>query len=66
MRPRTRVASALASSVAGAMAARPLGSLAQKYFTTLPDLADVRILEVRTRNLLGRRVVETLTGSVER
>ena len=66
MRPRTRVASALASSVAGAMAARPLGSLAQKYFTTLPDLADVRILEVRTRNLLGRRVVETLTGGVER
>ncbi|HEX5569799.1 MAG TPA: hypothetical protein VFX31_00335, partial [Ktedonobacterales bacterium] len=62
MRPRTRVASALASSVAGAMAARPLGSLAQKYLTTLPELDDVRILDVRTRRLLGRRVVETLTG----
>jgi hypothetical protein len=44
------------------MAARPLGSLAQKYLTTLPDLRDVRIVEVRTRRLFGRRVVETLTA----
>ena len=65
MRPRTRVASALASSVAGAMAARPLGGLAQKYLTTLPDLNDVRIVEVRTRRLFGRRVVEALTTGVK-
>ena len=63
MRARTRVASALASSIAGVMAARPLGSLAQKYLTTVPDLRDVRIVEVRTRRLFGRRVVETLTAS---
>lgn len=65
MRPRTRVASALASSVAGAMAARPLGGLAQKYLTTLPDLSDVRIVEVRTRRLFGRRIVEALTTGVK-
>jgi hypothetical protein len=62
MRARTRLASALASSVAGAMAARPLGTLAQRYLTTQPDLSDVRIVEVRTRRLLGRRVVEALTA----
>jgi hypothetical protein len=61
MRPRTRVASALASSIAGAMVARPLGGLAQKYLTTQPDLSDVRIVEVRTRRLFGRRVVEAVT-----
>ncbi len=63
MRARTRVASALASSVAGAMAARPLGTLAQKYLTTQPDLHDVRIVDVRTRRLLGRRVVEAVTAA---
>ncbi len=62
LRPRTRVASALASSIAGAMVARPLGSLAQKYLTTQPDLSDVRIVEVRTRRLFGRRVVEAVTS----
>lgn len=60
-RPRVRVASAMASSVAGLMAARPLGEVVQRRVTTLPDLADVRIGEVRTRRLLGRRVVEVLT-----
>lgn len=63
MKARTRVASALASSVAGAMAARPLGTLAQKYLTTQPDLHDVRIVDVRTRRLLGRRVVEAVTAA---
>lgn len=63
MKARTRVASALASSVAGAMAARPLGTLAQKYLTTQPDLHDVRIIDVRTRRLFGRRVVEALTAA---
>ncbi len=63
MKARTRVASALASSVAGAMAARPLGTLAQKYLTTQPDLQDVRIVDVRTRRLLGRRVVEAVTAA---
>lgn len=63
MKARTRVASALASSVAGAMAARPLGTLAQKYLTTQPDLHDVRIVDVRTRRLFGRRVVEAVTAA---
>jgi hypothetical protein len=64
-RPRTRVASAVASSVAGIMAARPLGGMVQRRVTTLPDLRDVRIDGVRSRRLLGRRVVEVLTISDE-
>ena len=64
MRQRTRMASALASSLAGIMVARPVGSLAQKYLTTLPNLEDVRIVDVRSRQLFGRRVVETLTATI--
>ena len=66
MRQRTRLATALASSVASIAVARPLGSLAQKYLTTLPDLSDVHIVDVRSRRLLGRRVVETLTTTTRR
>ncbi|MBF6589797.1 MAG: hypothetical protein IVW57_04605 [Ktedonobacterales bacterium] len=61
VRPRTRIASALASSVAGIMAARPLGEMMQRYVTTLPDLGDVHIETVRRRQVFGRRVVEVLT-----
>ncbi|HEX6818182.1 MAG TPA: DUF6391 domain-containing protein [Ktedonobacterales bacterium] len=61
VRPRVRVASAVASSVAGLMAARPLGEVVQRRVTTLPDLSDVRIVTVRTRRLFGKRVIEVLT-----
>lgn len=63
MRQRVRFFSALGSTVASFMVARPLGSLAQKYLTTNPYLNDLRIVDVRSRQLLGRRVVETLTTS---
>lgn len=65
-RPRTRVMSALMSSVAGVFAARPVGSLAQRYLTTATDLNDVRLVGARSRRLLGRRVVEVLTVSETR
>jgi hypothetical protein len=61
LRPRTRIASAVASSVAGIVVARPLGQVVQRHVTTLPDLHDVRIASIRTKRLLGRRVVEVLT-----
>lgn len=63
LRPRIRVASALMSSLAGWMAARPLGEVVQRRVTTLPDLRDVRIVTVRPRHLLGHRVVEVLTAT---
>jgi hypothetical protein len=63
MRPRTRIASAVASSLAGIMAARPLGEVVQRHVTTLPDLRDVRILAVRQKRLFGRTVVEVLTAA---
>jgi predicted phage tail protein len=58
---RTRVASAAASSVAGLLAARPLGEFVQKYVTTLPDLAGVRVTDIFRRKLLGFTVVEVRT-----
>ena len=61
LRPRTRVASALASSVAGIVVARPLGEIVQRHVTTSPDLRNVRLVSVRTRRLFGRRVVEAHT-----
>jgi hypothetical protein len=61
VRPRTRIASALASSLAGIAAARPLGKMMQRYVTTLPEVNDVRIASVRHRTLFGRRIVEVLT-----
>jgi hypothetical protein len=63
VRPRTRIASAVASSLAGIAAARPLGQVVQRHVTTLPDLHDVRIVSVHTRRLFGRRVVEVLTAA---
>jgi len=58
---RTRVASAAASSVAGLMAARPLGEYVQKHFTTLPDLKGVRIGEISRRKILGLTIIEVRT-----
>jgi predicted phage tail protein len=58
---RTRVASAAASSVAGLLAARPLGEVVQKYITTLPDLEGVHVTDIFRRKLLGYTVVEVRT-----
>lgn len=63
MRQRTRLATAVGSAFASFLVARPLGALAQKYLTTQPDLNDIRIVDVRSRHMLGRRVVETLTAN---
>ncbi len=58
---RTRIASTAVSSVAGLMAARPLGELVQKHFTTLPDLVGVRITDIFRRTILGFTVIEVRT-----
>jgi hypothetical protein len=60
-RPRTRIASTAASSIAGLMAARPLGELVQKHFTTLPDLKGVRVTDIFRRKILGFTMVEVRT-----
>ncbi len=62
LRPRTRIASAVASSLAGIAAARPLGQFVQRHVTTLPDLRDVRVISVTSRRIWGRRVVEVCTA----
>lgn len=61
LRPRARLASALASSVAGIAVARPLGQIVQRHVTTLPEVDDVRIISVTRRHRFGFRVVEVLT-----
>src|SRR5579859_5256338 len=66
LRPRVRVASALASSVAGIAAARPLGTVVQRHITTLPDLRGVSITSVARRRRLGFPIVEVLTTLDER
>ncbi|HEU5349860.1 MAG TPA: DUF6391 domain-containing protein [Ktedonobacterales bacterium] len=63
LRPRTRIATMMAGSLAGATVARPVGTLMQRYITTLPDVHDIRIRSVRRRRFLGRWVVEVLTES---
>lgn len=64
LRPRTRVASALASGLAGIAAARPLGEVVQRYVTTSPDLHGVRIISVNTKRIFGKTVVEVLTTAI--
>ena len=59
--PRTRVASAAASSVAGWMAARPLGEYVQRHFTTLPDLNGVRVTDIARRKFLGFTFIDVRT-----
>jgi hypothetical protein len=63
MRPRLRVISALASSLAGIAVARPLGQVVQRHVTTLPDLHNVRIVRVRQKRLFGRPVIEVQTAA---
>lgn len=58
---RTRIASTVISSVAGLTAARPLGELVQKHFTTLPDLAGVRVTDIIRRHILGFTFIEVRT-----
>ena len=60
-RARTRIASTAASSVAGLMAARPLGEFVQKYVTTLPDLEGVRVIDIFRRKILGFNLIEVRT-----
>jgi hypothetical protein len=60
-RMRTRVTSTVAASLAGLVAARPLGEFVQKHFTTLPDLQGVRVTEIFRRKILGFTVVEVRT-----
>jgi hypothetical protein len=60
-RARTRVASTALSSVAGLVAARPLGEIVQKYVTTLPDLEGVHVTDIFRRKTLGFTVVEVRT-----
>lgn len=60
-RTRTRVASTAFSSVAGVMAARPLGEFVQKHVTTLPDLQGVRVSKIFRRKILGMTIVEVQT-----
>ncbi len=58
---RTRVTMATASSLAGWVAARPLGEYMQKHFTTLPDLQGVRVTDIVRRQLLGFTFIEVRT-----
>ena len=60
-RARTRIASTAFSSVAGIMAARPLGQFVQKHVTTLPDLQGVRVSKIFRRKILGMTIVEVRT-----
>jgi hypothetical protein len=63
VRPRVRAVSALASSLAGIAAARPLGKVVQRHVTTLPDVVDVRILAVARRRRLGMGIVDVRTAA---
>ncbi len=58
---RTRVTSAAASSLAGWVAARPLGEYVQKHFTTLPDLAGVRVTDITRRKFFGLTLIDVRT-----
>jgi hypothetical protein len=59
---RTRVVPAAASSVAGLMAARPLGEYVQRHFTTLPDLQGASIKDIVRRRVFGFTVIEVHTN----
>jgi hypothetical protein len=60
-RARTRIASTAVSSVAGLMAARPLGEFVQKYVTTLPDVEGVHVTEISRHKFLGFTYVKVRT-----
>ncbi|HZR44411.1 MAG TPA: DUF6391 domain-containing protein [Ktedonobacteraceae bacterium] len=58
---RTRLVTAAASSLAGWVAARPLGEYVQRHFTTLPDLKGVRVTEIARRKFLGVTYIDVRT-----
>jgi predicted oxidoreductase len=58
---RTRIATAAASSLAGFMAARPVGQYIQRHLTTSPDLTGVRVTEIARRKLFGLSFIEVRT-----
>lgn len=60
-RTRTRIATTAASSLAGLMAARPVGEFVQRHVTTLPDLEGVRVTDITRRKLLGFTVIDVRT-----
>jgi hypothetical protein len=62
LRPRMRLASALASTAAGMVVARPLGQVVQRHVTTLPDVMDVYVTHVARRRRFGLPTVEVYTG----
>lgn len=64
LRPRTRIATVVAGGLAGMTVARPVGTLMQRYITTLPDVADIRIRSVRRRRFFGRFVIEVQTETI--
>lgn len=55
-----RLATSTLGALVGVIAAQPLGRLAQKYATTSPDLAGVRIVDVRRMG--GRSVHKVVTA----
>jgi hypothetical protein len=58
---RTRLATAAVSSLAGWAAARPLGEIVQRHFTTLPDLQGVRVTDITRRKFLGMTIIDVRT-----
>jgi Domain of unknown function (DUF6391) len=63
MRPRTRIMTMAAGSLAGMTVARPVGTLMQRYVTTLPDVDDIVVRAIRRRRIFGRWVIEVQTTS---
>jgi hypothetical protein len=63
LRPRTRVATMAAGSLVGLKVARPVGTLMQRYVTTLSDVRDIRIRSLRRRRFFGHWVIEVQTES---
>lgn len=59
--PRTRITAAAASSLAGLVAARPVGEYVQRHLTTLPDLTGVRVTEIARRKFFGLTFIEVRT-----
>jgi len=59
--PRIRTATALASSVVGLIAARPVGEYLQRHFMTSTDLTGVRITEIARRKLFGLTFIDVRT-----
>jgi hypothetical protein len=59
---RAQASMAALGVIGAALLARPVGMLAQRHMTTLPDLRGVRILEVRQRSYFGMSAVEVQTA----